>query len=96
MDATEYPYAISDIAHRVAELLGPRWGSEAGSWGVTGKIHTPHGDTLVIGIDYEDDLYVNGPTSLEPVYLESETAPQTPEELTTLAKVVASIVREIA
>ncbi|MFB6505550.1 hypothetical protein ACFC07_22335 [Streptomyces sp. NPDC056099] len=92
---TEYPYAVSDVARKAAELLGQGWGSESGYWGVTGQIHTPAGDTVTIGIDHEGDLYVNGPTSLEPVYLEDETAPHSEEDLTVLAALVAKVVREI-
>ncbi|MFD3422618.1 hypothetical protein [Streptomyces decoyicus] len=50
---------------------------------------------MAIGVDHEGDLYVNGPTSLEPVYLEGETAPHSEEELTVLAALVAKVVREI-
>ncbi|MGW7090018.1 hypothetical protein ACWGH2_41915 [Streptomyces sp. NPDC054871] len=92
---TEYPYAVSDIARKAAELLGEGWGSESGYWGVTGQIHTPDGETVTIGVDHDGDLYVNGPTSLEPVYLEEETAPHSEEELTVLAGLVVRVVRDI-
>ncbi|MEU3501594.1 hypothetical protein ABZ726_12730 [Streptomyces hundungensis] len=92
---TEYPLAVSDIAREAARLLGDGWGSESGYWGVTGQIHTPTGDTVTIGIDHAGDLYVNGPTSLEPVYLEGESAPHSLEALRAVAELVAKVTRDI-
>ena len=92
---TEYQFAVSDIAREAARLLGDGWGSESGYWGVTGQIHTPAGATVTIGIDHDGDLYVNGPTSLEPVYLEDESAPHSLEALRAVAELVVTVTRDI-
>ncbi|MET7622734.1 hypothetical protein [Streptomyces sp. NPDC005408] len=91
----EYPYAVSDIARKAAEFLGEGWGSESGHWGTSGQIHTPGGETVTIGVDEEGELYVNGPTSLEPVWLDDESAPQSLAELAAIAETVADITRDI-
>ncbi|MER6230935.1 hypothetical protein ABT169_17550 [Streptomyces sp. NPDC001616] len=93
--STEYPYAISDIAHKAAKLLGPDWVSMPHRWGTRGHVTSPAGELVVLGIDHDEDLYVLGPTSLEPVYLEDEMAPRDLEDLEALAEVVVKVIRDI-
>ncbi|MGW0562867.1 hypothetical protein ACWDZ4_20165 [Streptomyces sp. NPDC003016] len=94
--STEYPYAVSDIAHQAAELLGPDWTSMPQRWGTRGHVTSPAGELVVLGVDHEEDLYVLGPTSLEPVYLEDEMPPRSLNALEALAAVVAKVIRDIA
>ncbi|MGA5411637.1 hypothetical protein ACPCSC_30820 [Streptomyces lavendulocolor] len=92
---TEYPFAVADIAHQAAKLLGPDWTSMSLRWGTRGRLTSPSGEEVVVGVDHDEDLYVNGPTSLEPVYLEDEMPPRSQEDLEHLAAVVIRVVREI-
>lgn len=93
--STEYPYAVSDIAHKAAELLGPDWTSMSLRWGTRGRITSPAGEQVVIAVDEDEDLYVNGPTSLEPVYLEDAMPPRSLDALEAVAEVVAGVIRDI-
>ncbi|MEV1040514.1 hypothetical protein AB0J01_28270 [Streptomyces sp. NPDC050204] len=84
---TEYPYAVSDIAHR-ALCSSARTGGRRPTPGASRARYTPDGENVTIGVDHEGDLYVNGPTSLEPVYLTDVSAPHDLEALTSVAEAV--------
>lgn len=88
----EYPFAISDIARAAAKLLGDGWSVESGYWGVTGRLTTPAGDLVTVGVDDEGDLYVSGPPALEPNYLRDATAT---DGVDALAELVAQTSREL-
>ncbi|MEU9662627.1 hypothetical protein [Streptomyces chartreusis] len=57
---TTYPFAIADIAHATARLLGHGWSakSTSGRWGVTGKVLGPCSTAFTFLVDEDDHLTI--------------------------------------
>ncbi|MFJ4342630.1 hypothetical protein [Streptomyces sp. NPDC088915] len=99
---TEYPYVISDYAREAARILGDGWGADSGFIGAYGLLWGPDVPTLHVFVDHcfpdQVDLvvapYYNPDPQMFTINL-PDGAPQTREELRTVAEQIAEIARSL-